>query len=137
MNMVIDRSLLVKTFVIFLYFPDGFFVKSIFLTTQEELEALLWICFTPMIVFLSFEGKTFFSKKKMSKKSWRKKSHNFSQIFYGFVKKFGFELRAEGGILTVRYIFICRFMLSDPLTVNSTAIQSRGVGLSPEPKIIV
>ena len=44
MNIVIDRSLLVKTFVIFRYFSAGFFVKSIFLTTQEELEAPLWIC---------------------------------------------------------------------------------------------
>ena len=69
MNMVIDRPEPVMMFVIFRYFLVYFFVKSTFLATQEELEALLWICFTPRIVFLSFEGKTIFPKKNHRKKS--------------------------------------------------------------------
>ena len=57
MNMVIDRPEPVVMFVIFYYFLVSLFVKSTFLATQEELEALLWICFTPGIVLLIFEEK--------------------------------------------------------------------------------
>ena len=77
MNMVIDRRAAVKTFVIFRYFLVSLFVKSTFLATQEELEALLWICFTPRIVFLIFKGKIFFRRKNRRKKSWRKKISDF------------------------------------------------------------
>ena len=33
--------------------------------------------------------------------------------------------------------FVHPALVSDPLTINSSAIESRGIGLSPEPKIIV
>ena len=81
--MVIDRPAPVKIFVIFRYFSAKIFVKSTFLATQEELEALLWICFTPRIVFLSFEGKTFFFEKKSSKKILAKKNLRFFLGVFG------------------------------------------------------
>ena len=42
---------LMYTFTVF------FFVKSRFLATQEELEALLWICFSSWMILLIFEEK--------------------------------------------------------------------------------
>ena len=36
------------------------FVKPRFLATQEELEALLWICFSSWMILLIFEEKIFF-----------------------------------------------------------------------------
>ena len=48
--MVIDRRAAVKTLVIFRYFLVSLFVKSTFLASQEELEALLWICFATRII---------------------------------------------------------------------------------------
>ena len=41
---------------------------------------------------------------------------------------------AQGGLLIV---LGCLFVPRDPLAINCSAIQSRGIGLSPEPKIIV
>ena len=39
-------------FSVFSRFSAPKFVKSRFLDTQEELEALLWVCFTSIIVLL-------------------------------------------------------------------------------------
>ena len=82
--MVIDRPEAVVMFVIFRYFLVYFFVKSTFLATQKELEALLWICFTPRIVFLIFKEKIFFRRKNRRKKSGRKKISDFFPDFSDF-----------------------------------------------------
>ena len=54
-----------------------FFVKSRFLATQEELEALLWICFTSWMTLLIFEEKIFFRFFFVEKKLDEKKYLNF------------------------------------------------------------
>ena len=62
-------------------FSVSIFVKSTFLETQEELEDVLWICFTPGIVLLIFGEKIFFSKKIGRKKSYEKKNLSFFSEF--------------------------------------------------------
>ena len=51
---------------------------------------------------------------------------------------FGYEDGDSGTILKGGSVNVlaCRFISSDPLTINSSAIQSRRIELSPEPKII-
>ena len=58
-----------------------FFVKSRFLATQEELEALLWICFTSRMTLLIFEEKIFFGFFFVEKKSDEKNLGFFVDIF--------------------------------------------------------
>ena len=48
-------------------------MKTLYLSAQEELDALLWVCFTPSIIFLIFGVKKnlgfFFAEKKSAEKS--------------------------------------------------------------------
>ena len=65
-------------------------VKSTFLAAQEELEALLWICFTSRKVLLIFEEKTFFDFVFVEKKiRWKnvlnffsRKNRKFKKLFF-------------------------------------------------------
>ena len=64
------------------------------LTTQKELEALLWICFTPRYIFLKFRIKIF-SRFFHPKIVWSKKIVDFFLGILGnfksrFSKKFNF-----------------------------------------------
>jgi len=46
--------------------------KKLVLSAQEELEALLWICFTSKYIFLSFFEKKMFDKFFFEKKCQNK-----------------------------------------------------------------
>ena len=56
------------------------------LTAQEELEALLWICFTPRYIFLIFKKKYF--------------SRFFHRFFFRSIKKSLYKFRTFSTILT-------------------------------------
>ena len=74
------------SFFIFSRFSAPNFVKSRFLATQEELEALLWVCFTPRIVLLIFEEKIFFRNFFRRKIFRRKKISDFFVDIFGYFK---------------------------------------------------
>ena len=65
-----------------------FFIKSRFLATQEELEALLWICFTSWMTLSIFEEKICFRFFFVEKKSDEK---NISEFLVNIFKLYQLE----------------------------------------------